>query len=159
MKKAGPYNTVVSRVAYNVLPVLNIDLSLDPTIDMIPKMMAKQRLRQLATREVPVWGRHTVATCQSPEGSVGRVIVLQGDQPGDTFEEEVFIDSTMSSFGALSSAYGYLYTTERPVAGKAGAAQFPRTLRVVREVMGKDALIVLSVEVGLRASQIDSLTD
>jgi len=61
------------------------------------------------------------------------MIVLHGDQRGDAFEAHLYIHS----FASIASAH--LYTTERPVAGEKGAARFPLTVRVVRQVMGADA--------------------
>jgi len=62
-----------------------------------------------------------------------RVIVLRGDQQGDTFEAHITIDSYPTI------ARTRLWTTEPPVSGRMGAARFPETVRVARQVMGDDA--------------------
>ncbi|CEM16640.1 unnamed protein product [Vitrella brassicaformis CCMP3155] len=94
------------------------------------------RLRQLATQPPPIWGCHTTSTSHWPaEGSFYRVIVLHGDQPGQTFAAHISIFSTPTVAAAS------LYTTEPPVMG-VGAARFPQTVRRVRQVMGADAQVV-----------------
>ncbi|CEM02487.1 unnamed protein product [Vitrella brassicaformis CCMP3155] len=79
--------------------------------------------RQLATQPPPVWGCHTISTT-----SRGRMIVLHGDQPDHTFAAHLYVDGGYATV--------YLRTTEPPMAGKEGAARFPQTVKVVREVMG-----------------------
>ena len=60
------------------------------------------------------------------------MIVIQGDQPDHAFEAHVMI------CGRPHHAVATLYTTECPVSGEEGAARFPQTVRVAREVMGAD---------------------
>jgi len=89
------------------------------------------RLRQLARQPPPIWGCHTISTSHwAGEAVFRRMMVLQGDQPSHTFEAHLYIYSTPGFADA------YLWTTERRVAGKEGAARFPQTVKVVREVMG-----------------------
>ncbi|CEM23728.1 unnamed protein product [Vitrella brassicaformis CCMP3155] len=101
---------------------------------------AMPSIMDLVKQQPPLWNScYTVATRQSPEGYLRRVvIVLTGDQPQDTFEVHLYINSKFPPLG-LSAARTKLCTTERPVTGKQGAAAFPLTVRVVREVMGADA--------------------
>jgi len=86
------------------------------------------RLRQLATQQPPIWGCRTISTnhCPAAGGLFYQVIVLHGDQPHHTFEAHFYIYSDFNYAGA------YLHTTERPVAGREGAARFPLTVRVAR---------------------------
>jgi len=91
------------------------------------------RLRELAHQQPPVWKCGTISTNHYAAGDRARVIVLHGDQPQHTFEAHLYI------FGGSTFSHARLYTTERPVAGRMGAARFPQTVRVVREVMGADA--------------------
>ncbi|CEL95905.1 unnamed protein product [Vitrella brassicaformis CCMP3155] len=89
------------------------------------------RLHSLATQPPPIWGCHTISTSHwAGEAVFRRMMVLQGDQPSHTFEAHLYIYSTPGFADA------YLWTTERRVAGKEGAARFPQTVKVVREVMG-----------------------
>ncbi|CEM38959.1 unnamed protein product [Vitrella brassicaformis CCMP3155] len=94
------------------------------------------RLRHLTIQQPPIWGRHTISTGHRVgEGLFHRMIVLHGDQPGQTFETHITIIIGSNPTFADAS----LYTTERPVDGKKGAARFPQTVKAVREVMGPDA--------------------
>jgi len=89
------------------------------------------RLRELTRQPPPVWNCHTTSTVHQPWAAEGfhSVIVIHGDQPGHTFQAYVYV----------ISASVYLFTTERPVAGREGAARFPLTVQVARQVMGADA--------------------
>ncbi|CEM01666.1 unnamed protein product [Vitrella brassicaformis CCMP3155] len=92
-----------------------------------------ERLRDLATQQPPVWNCRTTSTSHwAGDGIFSRVIVLHGDQPGQTFAAHIYIRS-YSDF-----ARAYLHTTEGPVDGKEGAAAFPETVTVVRQLMEAD---------------------
>ncbi|CEM38964.1 unnamed protein product [Vitrella brassicaformis CCMP3155] len=94
------------------------------------------RLRQLATQPPPIWGCRTISTRHwAVAGSFFCLIVLHGDQPGQTFEAHIFI------YSSPDHATASLWTTERPVDGREGAARFPETVTVVQEVMGDDAVV------------------
>ncbi|CEM01671.1 unnamed protein product [Vitrella brassicaformis CCMP3155] len=87
------------------------------------------QLRDLASQPPPIWDCRTISTIhRAALEDFYRVIVLHGDQPGHQFEAHISITS-YSTFAAV-----HLYTTERPVMG-VGAARFPQTVTVVREVM------------------------
>ncbi|CEM01674.1 unnamed protein product [Vitrella brassicaformis CCMP3155] len=99
-----------------------------------------ERLTSLATQQPPVWKCHTIGTSHLGLGTelerFYRVIVLHGDQPHHTlFEATIYIRSNPTF------AHAFLYTTERPVDGKEGAATFPQTVRVARQLMGDDAVV------------------
>jgi len=93
------------------------------------------RMRALATQQPLVWNRHSVGTSRKAD-PFERIIVLHGDQAGHTFEAHILFSTTPST------AQAALYTTERPVAGKKGAARFPQTVQVALLVMGADAEVV-----------------
>ncbi|CEM27083.1 unnamed protein product [Vitrella brassicaformis CCMP3155] len=63
----------------------------------------------------------------------------RGDQPDHTFKADISINSI--NYPYVSYASAQLYTTERPVDGKKGAARFPETVRVAQQVMGADAQV------------------
>mmetsp|Transcript_29740 Transcript_29740/g.86162 ORF Transcript_29740/g.86162 Transcript_29740/m.86162 type:complete len:375 (-) Transcript_29740:1361-2485(-) len=63
----------------------------------------------------------------------------RGDQPDHTFKADISINSI--NYPYVSYASAQLYTTERPVDGKEGAALLPQTVRVVHEMM-RDAAVV-----------------
>jgi len=52
--------------------------------------------------------------------------------------------------GRHNHAETTLYTTECPVSGKEGAARFPQTVRVAREVMGADVEVLFGDGLGNR---------
>ncbi|CEM01339.1 unnamed protein product [Vitrella brassicaformis CCMP3155] len=93
------------------------------------------RRRALGTQQPPVWNCQTVGTMHRGDTFI-RVIVLHGDQPEDTFESHIIIHSV------FNNAWTFLFTTEPPAAGREGAARFPRTLIVARQVMGADAQVL-----------------
>ncbi|CEL95954.1 unnamed protein product [Vitrella brassicaformis CCMP3155] len=94
------------------------------------------RLRQLARQPPPIWGCHTISTIHwATLQAFDRIIVLHGDQPDHTFTAHIYIQSF------TPNAEARLFTTERPVDGKEGAALLPQTVRVVHEMM-RDAAVV-----------------
>ena len=107
--------------------------------------LAISRQWELATEPPPIWDRQTVSRSHwAGRVEFNRVIVLHGDQPEHTFEAHLSIH-----IFSLEVAFADLYTTERPVAGKKGAARFPETVRLVREVMGDDAKVVFGNRLGV----------
>ncbi|CEM23729.1 unnamed protein product [Vitrella brassicaformis CCMP3155] len=95
------------------------------------------RMWVLATQPPPIWNRHTVSTgSHTAFGYSHRMIVLHGDQPDDHFEAHIIVHR----YDSYTSAT--LFSTERPVEGREGAARFPLTVQVAREVMGADAQVV-----------------
>jgi len=101
------------------------------------------RLEQLATQQPPIWGCHTISTRHwTAAGGVDRTIVLHGDRPHHKFETHITIYSTIDQPQHLNEAHAVLCTTEVPVPGREGAARFPQTVAVVREVMGADDIQV-----------------
>ncbi|CEM01722.1 unnamed protein product [Vitrella brassicaformis CCMP3155] len=105
----------------------------DQTVHQQNNAPSYDRLRQLARQQPPVWHCHTVGTSHNAAGGGrDRMIVLHGDQP---FEASIAIISYPDFARAI------LWTTERQVAGKEGAARIPQTVRVAQRVMGDDAQV------------------